>query len=213
MLAILAALAIAAQFLVGGPIVRPTQPVTIGPVRVMGFGDSITYGTWSTTGSGYRGPLDALWARPHVWVGSLVDPTGRRHEGHGGYTIDQLLPQAQAWTKAAAPGIVLLEAGTNDVRAGDTAVNMLAELKQLVDAVRAAAGPYARIYVATIPDLPAETAARREQLRAFNLGIPSLGQWVVDINAVLLPGDLGDGIHPNDGGYAKMAAVYAKVLA
>lgn len=213
--ALLAAITIAASFVTGGtPAVRPTRPVQLGPVRIMGLGDSITYGLRSTDGSGYRGPLDKLYARPHAWVGSLVDPTGRRHEGHGGWTADQLAEQAKLWTAAARPDIVLLEAGTNDVRAGDSAATVLADMRRLVDAVRAGAGPYAAIYVATIPDLPAETAAHRAELRAFNAGLPSLGLRVVDMYAVVQAGDLSaDGIHPADSGYAKMARAWAGVLA
>lgn len=210
---LIAALLIAAQFLSGGPIVRPTQPVTPGPMRIMPLGDSITEGFRSTDGTGYRGPLDRALTRSHVFVGSLTDPKGLPHEGHGGKRLDELAAQAQAWTAAAKPTVVLIEGGTNDVRLGDNGSTMLADLTRLVAAVRAAA-PGVTCYIATIPDLPAETAAKREQLRNFNLSFYQLGCRVVDMYSVLGPGDYDkDQIHPNDSGYGKMAAAYAKALA
>jgi lysophospholipase L1-like esterase len=210
--ALIVALLTAAAYLSGTPAVRPPSPVTLGPVRIMPLGDSITFGFRSTDGTGYRGPLDRLLTRPHVWVGSLTDPHGMHHEGHGGWTIDGLAAQARTWTTAAQPGIVLLEAGTNDVRAGDSSATMLTEMCQLVAAVRAGS-PRAVIWIALIPDLPAETAAHRAQLRAFNAGLDGLGLRTVDMYAAVGADDLVDGIHPGDGGYIKMAGVWAGALA
>lgn len=211
--ALLAVVVSVVAFLGGAPSpVRPAQPVTVGPMRIMPLGDSITEGFRSSDGTGYRGPLDRQLTRPHVFVGSLTDARGMHHEGHGGWTLDQLAAQAQAWTAAAKPGVVLIQGGTNDIRAGDNGSTALADLTRLVAAVRAAA-PNAWCLIATIPDLPAETAAKRQTIRDFNLSFYQLGCRVVDVGGVLTAADYNaDKIHPNDGGYAKMAKAWAAVL-
>ncbi|GAA3035841.1 hypothetical protein GCM10020000_11710 [Streptomyces olivoverticillatus] len=89
-------------------------------LAVMPLGDSITYGTGSSTESSYRAEL---WNQltPHTdslhFVGSqrsgkLPDPD---HEGHYGWKIGGLTGNIENWLVAAKPNVVLLHIGTNDM--------------------------------------------------------------------------------------------------
>ena len=51
--------------------------------------------------------------------------------------------------------------------------------------------------------LPAVVKARADQGRKVTL---------VDAGAALTPADLADGVHPNAGGYSKLAAVWERAL-
>lgn len=79
------------------------SPATAAPLKIMPLGDSITYGTGSSTGAGYRGPLQELLVANAGWqpgvdfdfVGTLSDGSygalpafDDDHQGHPGYEAD-----------------------------------------------------------------------------------------------------------------------------
>lgn len=190
-----------------------------GGVRVMPLGDSITDG-FNVPG-GYR--ID-LW-QSLVDGGYTVDFVGsqsngpaslgdRDHEGHSGWRIDQIDANIVPWLQQTNPRRVLLHIGTNDmVQNPDGAP---ARLSALIDRITATA-PDTEVFVATIIPLPTLDAT----VRSYNAAIPGIvqskvdaGQQVhlVDMFSALTAADLADGVHPNAGGYAKMAAVWFDAL-
>jgi len=195
------------------------------------LGDSITRGVKSSDDAGYRSRLFELIVAANqkaTFTGSLTNgPTQvsgrtfpRMHEGHPGWTIDpgyntsgnyggisSLIPSPAL---AAAPNIILLQIGTNDVFFKDTA-NMATRLEALLDEI-AKNAPKALMVLAQITPLGSANAA----LTAYNGKIPGIvqshaakGQHIIGVDMSKLPLDeLSDGTHPNDRGYTYMAGIW-----
>ncbi|BBH63999.1 hypothetical protein ACTI_06840 [Actinoplanes sp. OR16] len=194
----------------------------IGPsiVRIMPFGDSITVGTGSPGRDGYRIELQSRLVRAGLafdFVGSQTTGTSRGdadHEGHGGWTIDQLTVPAGAWVSAARPDIVLLHAGTNDVTRLEKPAVTAAKLSRLIDRVRDGA-PDAAIFVSTIVGtaVPAENAANRAYNRLIPGVVAGKDANVHFVDQAAVAGlDLYDNHHPNGYGYSKMAYAWYRAM-
>jgi len=195
----------------------PRADPAVIPTRVMPLGDSITDGLPSP--GGYRSDL---WQYMKA-DGMKVDFVGSRSsgppqlgdhdgEGHPGWRIHQLSTHAREWLLRYRPDIVLLQIGTNDVIQNRDLRSAPARLGTLIDLI-AATLPSVRVYVATVTPLAGRV--RDARARAFNAAIPGVvarhaasGRiHLVDMHAALGADDLfADGIHPTNGGYAKMAA-------
>ncbi len=189
-----------------------------GGVRVMALGDSITDG-FNVPG-GYR---NDLW-QDFVSGGYKVDFVGsqsngpaslgdRDHEGHSGWTIDQVSNNVVSWLQATRPQAVLLHIGTNDM---GNASGAPSRLSALIDKITATV-PDAEVFVATIIPLSWGSSG----VQTFNAAIPGIVQTkaaagrhvhLVEMGSALTTSDLADGVHPNAGGYAKMAAVWFRAL-
>lgn len=196
---------------------RPADPACCSPrpavvyTRIMPMGDSITLGLSSTSGNGYRGYLRDLISTRYDQVGSLGTPP-LMHEGHSGWTIDQLAANARGWVQAAHPAIVLLDAGTNDDGHNQTGAQMLASMGHLLDEIYA--GGVSIVVVAQITITPYNNAWQQQQERDFNAGLPALAATkghtkVVDMTGVHISSDR---VHPDDAGYLTMAQVWRTVL-
>lgn len=188
-------------------------------VRVMPLGDSITDG--GNVPGGYR--ID-LWqkfvAGGHDvdFVGSMSNGPGglqdQAHEGHSGWTIAQIDANIAAWLSTHTPETILLHIGTNDMYGDpDGAPSRLATL---VDHITTQA-PEAQLFVAAI--IP--HTEHDSKVRVFNAAVPGLVQekasagknvHLVDMYSALTTADLADGVHPNAGGYSKMATVWYDAL-
>jgi lysophospholipase L1-like esterase len=194
-----------------------------GGVRVMPLGDSITEGT--QVPGGYR---IGLWQRV-TGAGYRVDLVGSQfngpsslgdhdHEGHPGWRIDQIDANITGWLRTTTPRTVLLHIGTNDVLQNYNLAGAPGRLSTLLDHITAAA-PNADVFVATI--IPLSNAGQESAGRTFNAAVPGIVQsranagkhvHLVDMHSALKTTDLTDGIHPNAGGYDKMAAVWYAAL-
>jgi lysophospholipase L1-like esterase len=194
-----------------------------GGVRVMPLGDSITEGT--QVPGGYR---IGLWQRFGAG-GFRVDLVGSQfngpaslgdhdHEGHPGWRIDQIDANIVGWLRTTTPHTVLLHIGTNDVLQNVNLSGAPARLSTLVDHITATV-PGAEVFVATI--IPLANSGQEANVRSYNATIPGMVQskvnagkhvHLVDMHAALTPADLIDGIHPNAGGYDKMAATWFAAL-
>ena len=200
--------------------------VTPGPAgfeatRVMPLGDSITRGTGSPTRDSYRMDLAYRLLKGGMqidYVGSQSTGTGSdtQHEGHGGWTIDELSDRLDGWLAQYRPDVVLVHAGTNNITQGDGVPATGRKLSAMIDQIRAAR-PEARIFVAKLVGsrVPRELA----QDRALNRLIPRLMAakndpliTVVDQSSVAGI-DLHDLHHPNDFGYSKMAYNWYRAMA
>jgi acyl-CoA thioesterase I len=204
-----------------GPVAGPVGTSASAPLRVMPLGASSTVGVGSPATAGYRGPLLAVLTAG----GIAVDLVGSRrdgpatlhdtdHEGHSGATITDLLPHLEGWVRAAAPDVVLLHLGTNDLLAGADGATVAERLDAALERIHLAA-PTAHVVVAGVW-APLPRAARRDAEFA------ALAPWVaarhralgrsveyVDTAHLLGPGDLPDGLHPDPDGYRRIAAMWA----
>lgn len=214
-LAVAGAMVAAAAVLVAGTASAESN----GGVRVMPLGDSITDGL--NVPGGYR---IGLWQRL-VAGGYRVDFVGSQfngpanlgdhdHQGHSGWTIAQIDANVVNWLRATTPRTVLLHIGTNDMIGSSAGAPQ--RLSTLLDRI-ASTAPGTIVFVATIIPLSFNDAA----VRTFNAAIPGIvqskvnaGQRVhlVDMYSALTTADLADGVHPNAGGYDKMAAVWYNAL-
>jgi lysophospholipase L1-like esterase len=198
------------------PAAQPRQQ----GVRVMPLGDSITDG-FNVPG-GYRiGLWNSLVADGHQvdFVGSLVngpDSLGDMdHEGHSGWTVAQIDENISAWLTTYTPETILLHIGTNDIYGSDPA-GAPSRLATLVDRIMTQS-PDTHLFVAMITPLTDFDAGVRE----FNAAVPGIVEaqagagrsvHLVDMFSALTTADLADGVHPNEGGYNKMAAAWYEAL-
>jgi lysophospholipase L1-like esterase len=210
-----------------GAMLMATMAVAIGTahaesnggVRVMPLGDSITDG-FNVPG-GYR---INLWQKFQAG-GYTVDLVGSQfngpsglgdhdHEGHSGWTISQIDSNVVSWLQTYTPRTILLHIGTNDMVS--SASGAPTRLGTLLDHITTTA-PNAEVFVATIIPLSSADAA----VRTFNAAIPGVVQTranagkrvhLVEMYSALTTADLADGVHPNAGGYAKMATVWYNAL-
>jgi lysophospholipase L1-like esterase len=207
----------------------------------MPLGDSITAGTGSTDGGGYRVELFRLAVangQSITFVGrSASGPTmvggkafPRSHEGHSGYLIDTgpqrpgLMPIIDAIFAAATPHIVLLMIGTNDIPWMLDLPNEPKRLGLLIDKITALA-PKALVVVAQIG--PSSMDDRTALIKAYNDGIPavvqaraSAGQHVIMVdmftpfvsNPAYKTALLFDEVHPNNAGHVILGQTWYSAL-
>jgi lysophospholipase L1-like esterase len=194
------------------------------------LGDSITAGTGSSDGGGYRVELfrqAVTHSQSITFVGtSTSGPTTvsgktfpRSHEGHSGFVIDTI-PQRQGLSSVtdaaiakSIPHIVLLMIGTNDIAWTYDLGNEPTRLGNLIDKIISDA-PKALVVVAQIG--PSNDDARTALIKAYNDGIPAVVQArvaagkhvsMVDMftpfvsNVNYKTALLSDEVHPNDAGY------------
>jgi len=194
-------------------------PAAPEPCKILPLGDSITLGVGFN--GGYRVELfrKALAAKKKItFTGSMsngpatVDGVAfpKNHEGRPAWKIGQLLPIIPSPAMQQKPHIVLLMAGTNDVARPANVANAPNQLGELIDKISANA-PDALIVVANL--IPMTFS----DVRSFNAAIPAVvaaraaaGKHVklVDMFTGFSTSMLGDGVHPNQQGYARMATVW-----
>jgi lysophospholipase L1-like esterase len=193
------------------------------PLRVMPLGDSITDGMG--VAGGYRTDLWQYFradGQAVQFVGSEYGGPAtlgdRDHEGHPGWETGQLDRHVTKWLRTYDPDVVLLHIGTNDVVHGKVA-GAPARLRTLLGHI-AAAAPRARVYVAEI--IPLRRSVLDARVRRYNRALARIvatdaaaGMRVrlVDMHSAVEPADLlADGIHPDGGGFSKMAARWYAAL-
>ncbi|CAM1501517.1 Fc.00g035010.m01.CDS01 [Cosmosporella sp. VM-42] len=204
------------------PHLRPRAPIADGvELRVLPIGDSITFGSQSSYDNGYRKSLyDDLVARDNEvhFVGNLSDGNFAEpdHEGHRKFRINEI---AAASLKGiyAAPNIVLLHAGTNDMKDDIDTTGAPERLEKLIDLIYSKS-PNAAVFVCQlIPADPERYPYTVPRITKFNAAIPGLvasfvkagkNVTMVSMNKAVSVSDLADGLHPNDAGYEKMANAY-----
>ncbi|MEV7969367.1 ricin-type beta-trefoil lectin domain protein [Sphaerisporangium sp. NPDC088356] len=196
------------------------QAESNGGVPVMPLGDSITDG-FNVLG-GYR---INLWQRM-ASGGYTVDFVGsgfngpaslgdHDHEGHSGWRIDQIDANIVGWLQSYTPRTILLHIGTNDMGQNYDIANAPARLSALIDKIRANA-PTVELFVAQVT--PAADPAFESRIQGFNAAVPGIVAQkgpmthLVDMHTGFTTADLADGLHPNAGGYDKMAARWFSAL-
>jgi len=166
----------------------------------------------TAVGSRSAGPASA----PASW---------KSHEGHPGWRIDELTAIAPAWA-ALGPDVVTVLAGANDCLQGDGAALAIARMTALLNATTTLL-PSAKVLVGSMLDVPSGTG--KDCQVALNAALPGLvkqadggrGQLVyvpVAEGTVGVCGDdkttysIGDGVHPNAAGHARVASVFARFM-
>jgi len=195
-------------------------------LRILPFGDSITYGIDSSTGGGYRcdllGDLASLGTQTEM-VGSQVsgDCAQPDNEGHSGWTIENLQGIENCTITGYEPNVVLLDAGTNDVNVntpgvivdGGDPTHAASALESLITSIRNDDPGVVVVAGGLIPTTVAQTAANmtsfNQQVSAWISQQQGAGWHVgwADMSAVTTS-DLSDGLHPNDTGYQLMATAW-----
>lgn len=191
-------------------------------LRICPLGDSITWGSVSTDGNGYRQNLQKLISPGNNlrFIGSLSSGTMNNNDNEGwrGYTIDNINGQTKN-SLPERPNIVLVLAGTNDIIQVIDLVNAPTRLGNLIDQCLSDC-PDATIIVGSItPLLDSTREANRE---AYNAAIPGVIATRANAGKHVLLADMSgipasdittvDGIHPLDAGFVIMAnAWYAAI--
>lgn len=191
-----------------------------GLCKVLPLGDSITFGIGFD--GGYRVELFRLaLADSHdiTFTGtqspngpSMVDGVAfpRNHEGVSGETIQQIANRVPSPALNDMPHIILLHAGTNDM--AQNADGADARLGDLLDELIADA-PDALVVVSNIIPLSFGGGS----VDTFNAAVPGLVEERANAGAHIIFADqftgfptseLGDGVHPNEQGYSRMAQVW-----
>ncbi|GAA2529532.1 hypothetical protein Ahu01nite_014900 [Winogradskya humida] len=192
-------------------------------IRVMPLGDSITAGAGSVHEDGYRADLyrmltGAGWDVDFVGSQRSGDGPDNDHEGHSGWTMTQLAKRLHRWLIAYRPDVVVLHAGTNDLRTPEAARFAPQVLTRLLAQI-ARDRPGAQVLVARIVgnrDV-GDGAVRQERADAYNAHVVTVvaaagAQFHLVDQSAVRGRDLADKLHPNDAGYRKMALGWFEAL-
>ncbi|PSN63627.1 SGNH hydrolase [Corynespora cassiicola Philippines] len=208
----------------------PRTTISQTPLRILPLGDSITWG-WQPAHqqsgtNGYRAQLLARLAQAgnadvdFVGTQRSGDMEDADNEGHSGFTIAQVRGVMDAGLEFA-PNVVLVHAGTNDLNREEGAEGTWAEapnrLGEIVDRV-VEQGPDTVVLVAKI--IQAENNRTAENIARFNKAVKevvgsrlTLGYNVMVVDhSVVGVGELVDGLHPTDAGYAHMGDIWFEGL-
>jgi lysophospholipase L1-like esterase len=190
-----------------------------GPCKILPLGDSITDGIGFS--GGYRVELFSLAlaaSKEITYLGgsmngpTMVDgqPFPRNHEGHSGWTIKQIDDIVPDPALDETPHIILLHIGTNDMYQMPSGAPE--RLGTLIDQLITAA-PDALLVVAKIIPFPQGASA----IDTFNAAVPGVVKQRADAGKHIIlvdqftgfpTSELGDGVHPNEAGYNRMAGVW-----
>lgn len=201
----------------GGAVSFQPCPAT-GDCKILPLGDSITDGF--TYLGAYRVSLfeRATTDGKHItFVGREMngpDKAGgvafpRNHEGHSGWTVQQIDDITPSPALDPDPHIVLLHIGTNDMRNPSGAPDRLGKL---IDAILMDL-PNSLLVVSNIIPWPMQ----QSNVMAYNAAVPGIVKMRADAGKHILyvdqfkdfpENELQDGIHPNQTGYSRMAGVW-----
>jgi len=159
-----------------GPQVEALEPrrLLASTLKIMPLGDSITeafsphdsyrYWLWNALKSdGYK--VDFVGSMHGVFDGPPKDTNfDQDHEGHVGWTADQILAHLSPWAKTYKPDIVLLHLGTNDMMLQQSVSRTVTELTKVVDTLRAANPKVSILFSKLIPNV--ENQAGIDKLNA-----------------------------------------------
>ncbi|KAL0942042.1 gdsl-like lipase acylhydrolase [Colletotrichum truncatum] len=202
---------------------RQAPPAPAVPLRIMALGASVTFGTGSTTGNSYRKDLQDLL----VAKGMSVTFVGTRANGNfpdnaveatGGFKINQIAASADKAVPMLKPNLVLVDAGTNNCNKGgevpDAGANVTAMINKIYEQSPGSTVILTSILANKVPEQDACRVKINEQYNTLAAQFQQSGAKfaLVDMRSPDAPtlNDLNDTRHPNDGGYVKMANVWAK---
>ncbi len=180
--------------------------------RVLALGDSITWGVGDDLRNAYRrdlkSQLDGVGFKTNfvgsVMSGTLNDP---EHEGHPGWTINQIRAEVYSYMATYQPDIVLIHLGTNDIGRNDNISTAHARLNALITQIRNVST--ATVFVMQIAGFMNTTL--QTATNSYNAKIPYMSN-VGSANSVYVVNQsqvrglmLWNNNHPNTFGYSQMA--------
>jgi lysophospholipase L1-like esterase len=196
-------------------------------VRIMPLGDSITQGDFLRNsyrrplwhrlkGEGFRVNFVGSQRRNHI-AGPPDGDFDRDHEGHWGWTINQVLERLDGWARAANPDVALIHLGTNDLFQGDDPDTIARELAEVVTVLRAA-NPRVAIFLAELIPARGSEAAYvpvNARIRALSsMGTSESPVTIVDMfSGFDVDAHTYDGVHPNAAGESLLAERWFSALA
>ncbi|KAK2041107.1 GDSL-like Lipase/Acylhydrolase [Colletotrichum somersetense] len=200
----------------------PRQAPAPVPLRIMSLGASVTFGVGSTTGDSYRKDLQDLLVSQGMnvtYVGTKAngDFTNNAVEATPGFKINQIAAAADKAVPLLQPNLVLVDAGTNNCNKGGTVPDAGANVTAMINNIYTQSPGSTVILTSILANkIPAQDACRVDinaQYAAVATQFQQSGAKfaIVDMRSPDAPGlnDLNDTRHPNDGGYVKMANVWA----
>ena len=210
-------------------------------VRIMPLGDSITLGMGPLLGninhnymSGYRG---YLWQNLHNanydidFVGSksdgasIVPSFDTDHEGHSGYTTDNIAAMVYEKLQLNAPDIILLHIGTNDISPYRFVLpsTSVAGLESILEAIDTYESEYHHPVHVVLSNIIKVITFDQSLGTTYNENLKELAEMRIsngdkitfidmEKDAGLTSCDYADLLHPNIFGYKKMAHVWFDAL-
>lgn len=194
-----------------------TAALAIAPLRILPLGDSVTKGSHSSTGDGYRG---FLYERLVDQSDTEVDMVGTQssgemedndHEGHSGKFIEDLRDYSQRAIDAD-PNVVLLHVGVNDMDAGYELDSAPMRMGDILDLVHESV-PSASLLV--MPVLFSWSPRIQNRTEVFNKALDKTikdkrddGWRILSVSTNITKAELYDIKHPNDEGYKRMAQAW-----
>ncbi|KAK3308678.1 uncharacterized protein B0T15DRAFT_572803 [Chaetomium strumarium] len=182
-------------------------PISV-PLRIMPLRHSITWGSQSSTGNGYRGPLEEFLSGVDVDFigsgkhGSMVDSD---NEGHSVSFLSEIKGYSLL-SVAARPNVILVHAGTNDTDLNRDVATAPDRLAAIIDQLHEKC-PDASVLVAQI--IFSTDAAMQARTDRYSAAIANLVRHrQPHMSQLLTRADLADEKHPNDSGYRKMASAW-----
>jgi lysophospholipase L1-like esterase len=196
------------------------------PLRVMALGDSVTVGTGSSHGGGYRPTFCYRMRDADVEIDMVggkadgPDTFDNRHQGYANAPIYDLSAGVTEKVRTYHPDVVLLLTGSDEAeKDGFSPPAFEANLQVLIDRVFAAKRDV-KLLVATVP--PPRFGRGAGARRALNDVVRRVvreraarGEAVtlVDAHKLLDPQrDMVDASHPNDTGYERIGEAFADAL-
>ncbi|RYP72728.1 hypothetical protein DL771_004064 [Monosporascus sp. 5C6A] len=208
---------------------RSNQPDI--PLRISPLGASVTWGTGSTDGNGYRGPLRASLVSagytvnmvgftsngrskqylelPHAPAVRSLRVKDNENDGYPGLWVREIHEKSDRVSRELEPNLFLINAGTNNCVGGESPDRIDAAMDDLMDDIfedNSTVIILSGLLVNAKPDVDECRRRVNEKYSAKVASSVSAGFKAVyaEMSAITV-GDLVDGTHPNDGGYKKMA--------
>ncbi|KAI3329243.1 carbohydrate esterase family 3 protein [Xylariaceae sp. AK1471] len=194
------------------------------PLRLMALGGSVTYGSGSSDGNGYRDRLRSML----ISDGYAIEMVGSRragvmhnnhHEGWRGFRIDQIRSRAQKnCALLSSSDIFTINAGSNDCIQDFDIDSVGSRMSSLLGLIWRES-PASTVILSSLL-VNADTATEDRILRANtqyrDVAMQNVAEnkrvVFVDMHSSTGPScdDLVDGTHPDDQGYFKMAQIWHK---
>ena len=199
---------------------------TSGACKILPLGDSITFGiqyegAWrvelftKAVAAGKKITFVGSQMNGPAMAGGMTFP--KNHEGHSGYTIDQMKPFAMTTDVPYMPNMILLHIGTNDTY-GSSPAAAPTRLSSLVDLITSTY-PNALLVVAKIVPYPAQAANVKiinDSISALVTKNQTAGKHVImaDCFTGFTTSSMlsSDSIHPNQTGYNFMGDQFYSVV-
>jgi lysophospholipase L1-like esterase len=194
-------------------------------IKILPLGASITWGTASSDGNGYRerlGELIKVGGNDVLFVGTKNngDMANNNNEGYPGLTIRELTSIFQKpEVLAFKPNVITIHLGTNDCIRPEDPAGAPGRMSNLIDVISNALPKTVMIISTLVPNRDKEaciqtlnsgfrtviTDKRNAGLLCFLLELHGSDWSMADIS--------GDGTHPTDSGYQKMGTAFYNGIA